>query len=376
MQSGQVEGPHFFTQIPFEYKGKEIIIRAKINGVEGVFMLDTGAPNVLSKAFQKKLGLKAILKQKVTDSQNQSQREDFVRLDIVEIGDLRIKNTVAVVIDFTASKEIACYGLDGLIGANLLRKAYVQIDYLQEQLTLTDRYERLKLPPNAISIPFKPSTQGTPHLQLRFGKTLLKNLKLDTGSSGWIGINARHAKKAKANWPRHRKIGYSSSGIYGAHKDSLMLYLTDSIWLHKAPFTNTILRSTQSSSNLIGNRFFEAYVLTIDWVSNRMLLVPQADYQFKPPKSYGFDMRYGANSLIISNVMEGSKAMALGFEPDDIVLQIDDRDYRGISHEEYCLRRLGEGLQPQREKIVVKLRKKGSDREMEVELEQFMMFMQ
>ncbi|MEM1320576.1 MAG: aspartyl protease family protein [Bacteroidota bacterium] len=371
---GSVEDQQFFTQVPFEFKGKEIIIRAKVNGVEGRFMVDTGAPNVISKSFREKLGLEALLKRKVGDSQLRENKEEFTRLDVVEVGDLKFRDIGAVIIDLQRSKEIACYQLDGLIGANLMRKAYWQFDYQQQQITITDQYERLNLPKDAITIPFKPKTQGTPHLELSLANQKVKTLKLDTGSSGYMGINRRHTKKAEQKYKLQKAVGYSSSGIYGAGKDTTVLFLADSLWIGGQPFTKAPIRCNRSRSNTLGNRFFEAYQMTLDWVNNKMFLVPNPTFEASPRTSHGIYIRYGEQQPIIGTVVIGSEAMQKGVEAEDLVLEINGIDTRQMAHRDYCDTMFERRFFPEEGKLRLKIQKQKTAQVLELELEQFMLF--
>ena len=129
MKQGKVEQPHFKVEVPFEMKLGLIIIPAKVNGKEYDFILDTGAPNVITTEAAQELNLVQTSKSKATDSQGKKEDLGFLSLESVEIGGINFKNTGTAVADFSASPTLSCFQSSGLIGSNLMRNAIWQFDF-------------------------------------------------------------------------------------------------------------------------------------------------------------------------------------------------------------------------------------------------------
>ena len=175
-------------------------------------------------------------------------------------------------------------------------------------------------------------------------------------------------------YPQHKAIGYSSSGVYGTRKDTTVLLMADSLWIGALPFTQTYVRSSHSRSNLLGNRFLEAYQLTIDWMNKTILLLPRPAYEAPPHNSYGINVRYQKDRLIISYVILGSEAMQKGLEAEDWVLEINGMDTRQMELETYCNAAFEKRFFPKGGVLKLKVQKKDSGQILEVELEQFILF--
>ena len=118
----------FNAKIPFEYRLGLIILKVDIAGKEYDFVLDTGAPNVISKELAQKLGLNNVSEQKVGDSQGEYSNLGFTTIEKVTIGGIHFLNTGAAIADLELSKEVGCLKIDGLIGSNLMKKAIWKFD--------------------------------------------------------------------------------------------------------------------------------------------------------------------------------------------------------------------------------------------------------
>ena len=146
MKSGEVEQEEFNVKIPFEYRLGLIILKVDIAGKEYDFVLDTGAPSVISKELAKKLDLSNITEQKVGDSQGEDYNLGLTTIEKLSISDINFLNTGAVIADLNQSQEVGCLKIDGFIGSNLMRKAIWKFDYQNQIITITNSIESLNIP--------------------------------------------------------------------------------------------------------------------------------------------------------------------------------------------------------------------------------------
>jgi len=107
MKNGEVEQEEFSVQIPFEYRLGLIILKVNISGEEYDFLLDTGAPNVISNELAKKLEINIVTRQKVGDSQGQKSDLELAKLDKISIGGIHFLNTGAAIADLSLSNKVA-----------------------------------------------------------------------------------------------------------------------------------------------------------------------------------------------------------------------------------------------------------------------------
>lgn len=146
------------VSFPFEYQANEIVVKAKLNGKEEMrFILDTGATqSIIDKAVAKQIGGGAI-----TDGGGLSMttgsgsiQTDALNMNSFTLGDLELKNVPFAVADLNSFGQAQRPA--GLIGANILKRFLLTIDYENQRITLADP-GNVKVPDNAITVNTKPS---------------------------------------------------------------------------------------------------------------------------------------------------------------------------------------------------------------------------
>ena len=106
LKGGEVVQKEFTTTVPFEMRMGLIVLKVKINGEYYDFVLDTGAPNVISKELALTLKLGNLSERKVSDSQNASQNLGFTKVPKIEIGGIEFTNTGAAIADLKVSSAV------------------------------------------------------------------------------------------------------------------------------------------------------------------------------------------------------------------------------------------------------------------------------
>lgn len=142
--------------VPFEYVGNEIVINARINGgQEGKFIVDSGASQtVLDKKAADEIGPYTVSSFNVTTGAK-AVPLCYTKLQKVQIGNLAVENISALVSDLSSFGAAIGHRPSGLIGANILRRFFVTIDYGERKLILSDP-NKVVLPEGAICIPTSP----------------------------------------------------------------------------------------------------------------------------------------------------------------------------------------------------------------------------
>ena len=123
--------------IPFKLVANEILIKAKVNGEkELTFLIDTGATqSIIDSEVAKSLGIRDSGDFNITTGSG-AMKMQFMNLDSVRLGDLTINDisvAVAPLKNFAANLRIKPAGL---IGANLLKRFQLTIDYPERKLEL------------------------------------------------------------------------------------------------------------------------------------------------------------------------------------------------------------------------------------------------
>jgi predicted aspartyl protease len=339
IKMGSVSERNFYVELPFEIRYGLIIVKVKIHGKVYDFLLDTGAPNVLSTQVAKQLGIKAAGNGKAGDSQGQRATLQFAVLDSIGIGDLQFLNTGVAIADLQQSKEIACFKLDGLLGANLMRKAVWQFDYQRKIITITNKRDSLFIPKNAIWLNFHPNRVYTPLLDVQLNGITDANVEVDLGSNGDFcsSMKTYNALNEKGLPQQTYSYGYGASGLFGrGNQDTIRYAQIATIGIDSLQLTNQMVYFIKSGVKTIGNNFFKNYTLIIDWSDNKLIMIPETPYNNLNQKEFKFSVVLKDNQVFIGSVYAVPNKATDGPQLGDRVLEIDGKDYRNCSGEDWC----------------------------------------
>lgn len=170
--------------IPFEYVSNEIIIKAKINGEkEYRFMVDTGATqNVIEQSVASSMGTRNKGDFALTTGSGFVQMGS-INLASVELGGIKLTNVPMAVADLPALSQIHGVKPVGILGANILRRFLVTIDYDRKRVILSDPAS-VQIPNDAIVIESQP-TLGSAGLSVdaKLDNKLSITMLVDTGAA-------------------------------------------------------------------------------------------------------------------------------------------------------------------------------------------------
>lgn len=339
-KKGEYAKKEEIVEIPFTIESGLIIIPVEIEGETYRFLLDTGAPNVVSKELSDKLKFKKKRSIKTVDSQGNSSVLDYVKVSKINIRNAVFLNTTAAVADLKQADAIACLNIDGLIGANLMRKAYWQIDCQQKILRIITNPEKLNIPKESYAIPFIADVTGTPLVHLKIGQLDVRRLKIDTGSVGFLStdINIYSAIKEKDYILKERSsYGTSSVGLFGtSEKDTIKQVLLKDFSMGNLCVINQTIDLKHGKSSLLGMSFLRNYTVTLDWKSNTLFLTPHGNFSNSFAETFGISMFKEGDKMVVSLITEGSDAQKSGIAIGDTVLRVNDVDVTHTTLEEYC----------------------------------------
>ncbi len=339
-KEGHLSNTSEVVEVTFTVENGLIIIPAEIEGNTYRFLLDTGAPNILSKELAEKIEFMKVRKIKTNDSQGNSSVLDYVNLKKININGANFTNTTAGIADLQQVEAIACLNIDGLIGANLMKNAYWQIDYQNNIIRIIPEKKDLIIPPNSFSIPFTSDLTGTPIVHLTIGSTTIKRLKVDTGSVGFISTEYDHLKELKSNNEiinERTSFGANSVGIFGiSSNDTSKQVLLKKISIGDLTLDNQIVDFKKGKNSLLGMSFLKNYLVTIDWNNNLISLTPQSNFNNSFAESFGISLYKTGDKMIVSSITEGSSAQTAGIRVGDTVLNVNELDVSNTSLEEYC----------------------------------------
>jgi len=222
MRLGSVSSADFFEKVPIEFIDREVILPVTINGANYKFILDTGAPTVLSKNTADTLKLRPIFYLTSSDVHKNKSTLPFTKADEICIGKLKFINQGAAIYDFSRNKEISCSPYSSIIGANLMISAIWQINIKDKVIYITNDIKKLNIPKSAIKFGFMETTSETPIINVSIDSININHVTLDYGSGSGIDLISEkliakiHAEKKNFV----RTFGYNSVGLFGGKNDT------------------------------------------------------------------------------------------------------------------------------------------------------------
>ena len=327
----------FSETISYEEVGGLIVVEAKLGGATRRFLFDTGAPNLISKELAREIGAVVHTRQRVRDSQGKAEPLEFAYLDSLEIGGVTFYQTGAIIADLSASVELSCYEVEGIIGANLMRLACWQIDYQRKELHFASHRDSLSIPEGAVSIPFQASLQGSPSISMQLGSKRLQAL-IDSGSnSGFDGsLTTLQELRKELSFPAYSGFGSNQAGLFGLNRDTSYLGLLPDVRLDTISFGPQVVEFQRPSGAKIGNEFFRQFLVTLDWQANELLLNAVTAPPPAGEPTFGLNAIYDEGKLRVGFVWDGSPAAEAGIEPGDRILFMNGLDFINLPVPKYC----------------------------------------
>ncbi len=252
-------------------------IRAKVNSVEGIFILDTGAGiNVITKTFASKLG-----KIKMHDGSFTGFRATGEPLEMhlytissLEIGDLQERNSTFTILDADLGK------IDGLISLASFKEQPFTIDYANKKLYLESSGSLMSREKNGKVIKIQLDDDRGVSIDMftrvRVNNKLDLQISLDSGAGfNVFRFNAEYLKSLVGDTTNIKRYNKQSSlnakttnNFYLAKLNSLAISDNPSIKVHdiKASFLKSLIYDGITSINWLGN------CITID-ISKKELII-------------------------------------------------------------------------------------------------------
>lgn len=336
--AGEIQAQDFLEEIPFDLVNGLIVLQVNIQGEKYRMIFDTGAPNLISKELADELDLSIILKSRVTDSQGNAQALPYSKLDSIKIGNLLFEDFGVIIADWSNVPQLVCFEIDGLIGANLMRRAYWQVDYEQKVLRVSNELEKFQLPADTISIPFTTTTQGTPHVDMEIGDLKFNNLTLDLGSNKDISFSRGMLRKLQKehNVNSTWGLGYGSAGLYGQVKDTIRQFVLPEFTMNSNLFSPMVVTATGGGNGAVGNGFFKNFLVTLDWEQNMVYLSRPKELSQTEFHSYGLSFSFVDNQFQVGFIYNNSPAERAELKLGQRILRLEKYDFSEETLDTYC----------------------------------------
>lgn len=269
---GDLSKENFNVEIPFYYLEKYIYVDVLINGKSYPFLFDTGTDiTYVDQSLADEIDFTPVKEYNTTGSSIEDIKLQYGFLSSLNFGGIEFSDFGIGLQDLSHVKS--CFSdnrkIYGILGANILRKGYWQINYQQQSMKCSNTIENFQPSSDAIKISMIPKSKsgwGITRIRLEVNG-VVENFVFDTGSYGSFTGNPAFLKKLeKGDNPLVELVEKSKAGKrkYGFEK-----MLLDTLEL-----SDQELMIEEKVSLLIGNDFWEEYVVTIDWKKNELYLQP------------------------------------------------------------------------------------------------------
>lgn len=196
---------YFRTTVAYHTTNGKMMTDVFINGQKAHMLIDTGAPCCISYSFAQKLGIQPQQSMKSSDSNGQTVQSHLVTLDSLRIGNTTFNQLQAL--RWEKGNMVEQFGVDGIIGYNLMRMGIVKFDATHHQLTFTNFRKDLGIA-SQLPLPLVPHS-FVPLISIPLTPTLCDTVMFDSGAAAFYEMsnNTYHRLPEK-----HKGIRLLASG--------------------------------------------------------------------------------------------------------------------------------------------------------------------
>ena len=327
---GETKAKNYFEEIDFEFVSDKIIVPVDIEGITYKFILDTGAPNIISKQINDLISTEVLKIIPIKDASGIQLNLEAVSVKALKFGNITFENTAALVYDAKSNPLFNCFDVDGIIGSNMLRHSIIQIDVERKKLIITDTRKKLNLDKNNSSKIKLIGNQSSPYVWVHLkGVNQGKDLVLfDTGANSFYDISKRNYEIFKNKDIFNvvgESIGASSVSLFGdvPVQNHYKVHLP-TLEINGLEFNNCIAITTNDRNSRIGAEILRYGIVTIDFVNKRFYINSTSQKINIETPEFGFSKTLKNGKLIIGFIWDNVLAKQLSY--GDEILEINGKD--------------------------------------------------
>lgn len=281
MNQGGTAATHYYEEIPYETAGSKIFVYVTIDGARHKFLFDTGAPMQISSSLAAATGAAELNRVSMQDATGKRDSIPTVRIKDIQLGQIDFQNVPAIryTPDF-----FSCWGIDGVLGSNILRNSVVQILPARHVIILTDDVGKLSLKKrNSMPLYTDEDKQSYPHIKVIFkgAKNVTVDLGFDTGGDEFITMPEDYLRQLfpyQVYVISDRGFGNRSYSEFGlGTPDSTYRVLVPSMLVADATFENTTAETIKEGMARVGARLLLYGSVTLDFIHHKFYFDPTQD---------------------------------------------------------------------------------------------------
>lgn len=264
------------TEVSYQNSNGKMMVEVIVNNVKGHFLLDTGAPCALTYTFASKLGVTVQGGSvKVEDSNGNQTDTHICRVETLKLGDATF--TDLQMVRLPKGQMIESFGVDGIIGYNLMKQGIVKFDGKKNLFTFTTYDKDLGID-YGYAIPLINDPYVT-LLPVRLGKNSCDTVMFDSGARAFYEISVGCFDRLGEYNKDVRRLchgeGILSLGVAGLEQKSMKYrLLVPDFKIGKRRFADVTSVTTNASFSRLGAEILYYGTVIIDYPAQVFYYIP------------------------------------------------------------------------------------------------------
>ena len=194
LNQGEIEQKKYSEIIKYEKIKGKLLVDVVINNKKHKFLFDTGAPFAISQKLFKELELPETGSVLVEDNSGIAKQLSLFSLSKLQLGSLIFLSTPGIVLQESTSKMLDCFGIEGIIGSNMLRSSVIQFNDTSNEIIITNNAKNLNLRKIACQKLELSEIQSSPYFKieiLKADKKIFEKILFDSGDDGFYEMSTK-----------------------------------------------------------------------------------------------------------------------------------------------------------------------------------------
>ena len=319
-----IKGDSARTSVPFDILDRHVYVNVRLNGKGPYrFVFDTGGSNVVDPAVAKEINTATSGSWHDNGTGGGTESSSYTTVDSLQIGNATLRHQV-----FSVEPMRKGFGVDGLIGFEVLARYVTTFDYATRTLTLAMPHAGRTSHGDALHFVL----WGTmPQIGCSVDG-IASQCTVDTGDANslqfFAPFVANHPKVVPA---KHSAVGVSGYGVGGGHRGFMGRLKS----LQLGTFTLQDLvagYSTQKKGGLaspflaanLGGGVWDRFTVTFDYRTQKLMLQPNVNFSARDSfDRSGMAVIDKAGKVVVYSVRAETPAAKARFAKGDVILSID-----------------------------------------------------
>jgi hypothetical protein len=330
LNKGRTSARNYLARVPYETMQGKIIIPVEIEGNTYRFLFDTGAPNMITPSLNEQLTSKKLNDINVRDANGNRQKMSVVSLSSIGIGGIYFEGVPTIVNNPESNFIFDCFGVDGIIGSNMMRKTVVHLDSEKLMFSISNdpghfEVERLEEVEMSLS-----EAQSSPYLWIGLeGEGKAREYVLfDTGMQGFYDMSVQsyeRLRELKTIEGIESGTGVKSIGLFDSTGDNTH-YRTSVpvIRIGSHEFRNVPTVTMDADRSRIGSEILDYGTVVLDFRNSRFYFDPFEGERDLSEPSLGFSPTIKDGEIVVGIVWDEGLEERLDY--GDRILRINGID--------------------------------------------------